>query len=241
MPTGGAVHFHTTHWSAVVTAGQGESPAAAKALAALCCTYWRPLYSYVRRLGHGPAEAQDLTQEFFARLIERRLLARADQQRGRFRTFLLTSLKHFLVNEWEKSRAAQRGGGRAIISWDEVEAENQFLAEVADQLTPEKVYEKQWASSVLEAVLRQLRAEATASGRGDLFERLKEYLWGEVARTTYAAIGAELGMTPVAVKVAAHRLRQRFREVLRAEIASTVATEQEIDEELRHLFEVVAS
>lgn len=232
--------FRTTHWSVVLAAGQGDSPQAADALTTLCRTYWYPLYVYVRRQGHPPQDAEDLTQEFFARLIEKRLVALADRERGRFRTFLLTSLKHFLINEWEKARAVQRGGRCTFVSLQEENAADRFQAELTDGLTPEKAYEKRWTATLLEGVLRQLRAEADASDRRALFEKLKDYLWGEAGAITYVSIASELSLTPTAVKVAAHRLRQRFREVLRAEIAHTVAREEEIDDELRHLFAIVS-
>lgn len=234
----GPQDFRTTHWSVVLTASQDHHPQAEEALATLCRAYWRPLYGYGRRLGYAQADAQDLTQAFFARLLERRLFKRAEQDRGRFRTFLLTAFKHFAVNEWKKAQAVQRGGRFSFVSWDDVDAEGGFQAEM--ELSPEKAFEKRWAQCLLDAVLRRLRAEAETSNRVPLFERLKEYLWGEAGQATYASIASELGLTPTAVKVAAHRLRQRFREVLRAEIAHTVTTESDIDDELRHLFDVVS-
>jgi RNA polymerase sigma-70 factor (ECF subfamily) len=232
--------FRTTHWSVVLAAGQEDSPEAVDALTRLCRTYWYPLYVYVCRKGHSPEDAQDLTQEFFRHLLEKRLFAWADRERGRFRNFLLTALKHFLINQWEKTRAVQRGGRCAFVSLQEENAAERFQAEPADDVTPEKAYEKRWAATLLEAVLRQLGVEADAGGRRTLFEKLKDYLWGESDSTSYASIALELGLTPTAVKVAAHRLRQRFREVLRAEIAHTVAREEDIDDELRHLFAIVS-
>lgn len=232
--------FRTTHWSVVLAAGQGSAPEATDALARLCRAYWYPLYVYVRRQGHAPPDAEDLTQEFFARLLEKRLFAFADRERGRFRTFLLTALKHFLVNEWEKARAVQRGGRCAFVSLQEENAAERFQAEPSDGTTPEKAYEKRWAATLLEVVLRHLRVEADASGRRALFDKLKDYLWGEAGAITYVSIASELSLTPTAVKVAAHRLRQRFREVLRAEIAQTLAREEDIDDELRHLFAIVS-
>jgi RNA polymerase sigma-70 factor (ECF subfamily) len=186
-------------------------------------------------------EAQDLTQEFFARLLEKQCLALADQQRGRFRTFLLTALKNFLINEWEKARTIRRGGTRTFVSWDQQNAETRLQVEPADDLSPEKAYEKRWATVLLEGVLRQLRLEASDAGRAALFEKLKDYLWGEAKESTYADIALDVALSETAVKVAAHRLRQRFREVLRAEIAHTVGSLEEIDEELRHLFAVVST
>jgi RNA polymerase sigma factor (sigma-70 family) len=232
--------FVTTQWSKVLMAGQGDSPAATDALAGLCRTYWYPLYVYVGRQGRSPQDAQDLTQEFFARLLEKRLVALADPERGRFRTFLLTALKHFLANEWEKAHAVRRGGRCTFLSLEQEQAAERFLAEPADDVSPEKAYEQRWAAALLEAVLQHLRQEAEAGNRAMLFEKLKDYLWGEAGAATYASIASELGLSETAVKVAAHRLRQRFREVLRAEIARTVSREEEIDDELRHLFSIVS-
>ncbi|MCI0540438.1 MAG: sigma-70 family RNA polymerase sigma factor [Verrucomicrobiales bacterium] len=233
--------FATTHWSVVLAVGGQEPERQRAALEALCRSYWYPLYAFVRRQGYSLEEAQDLTQEFFTRVLEKGSLALADQQRGRFRTFLLTALKNFLVNEWQKAHTIRRGGTRTFLSWEQENAEARLQLEPSDDLTPEKAYEKRWAMALLEDVLRQLRSEALDADRAALFEKLKDYLWGEASQTTYAGIGTELGMTETAVKVAAHRLRQRFREVLRAEIAHTVASLEEIDDELRHLFAVVST
>jgi RNA polymerase sigma-70 factor (ECF subfamily) len=232
--------FRTTHWSVVLAAGREQSAQASDALAALCRAYWPPLYGYARRLGNRPEDAQDLTQAFFARLLQRGLIAQANRERGRFRTFLLTAFRHFLVSEWEKQRAVQRGGRYAFVSWEQGDLENGYLAENPGDVSPESAFEKRWAASLLEAVLRRLRAEAEAGDRVALFERLKDYLWGDSSEVSYGSIASELGLTPTAVKVAAHRLRQRFREVLRAEIAHTVASETEIEEEMRYLFAVVS-
>jgi RNA polymerase sigma-70 factor (ECF subfamily) len=231
--------FPTTHWSLVLSAAQTASAEAEDALSSLCRTYWQPLYGYVRRQGHAPHDAEDLTQAFFARLLEKGYLSLADRRRGRFRTFLLSALKHFLINQWEKEHAKRRGGGQETVAWDTLGAEERFLAEPSDGLTPEMAYEKRWAATLLEQVLRRLREEAAASERLALFERLKDYLWGETAEG-YGAIAVALGQSEVAVKGAAHRLRQRFREVLRAEIAHTVLHDEEIEDELRHLIQVIS-
>jgi RNA polymerase sigma-70 factor (ECF subfamily) len=232
--------FPTTHWSVVLSAGEGSLPNAQAALERLCRAYWYPLYVYVRRHGRSVEEAQDLTQEFFARLLQKKYLRHADPARGRFRSFLLTALKRFLVNDWEKGRAARRGAGQPSISWDQREMETRFLVEPADQCTPEKAFEKRWAVTVLKHVLEQLRDEFTASGKAERFERLKILLWGEKGSPPYARVAAELDLTEAALKVAVHRLRERYRELLRAEVAHTVARPEEVDDELRHLIAVIS-
>jgi len=232
--------FATTRWSVVMLAGQAQSEESSSALEVLCRTYWYPLYAFVRRRGRDHDEAQDLTQAFFTRLLEKEHLTLADRQRGRFRTFLLTALKNFLVNEWEKGQAQRRGGNQRFVDWEATDAEGRFLNEPVDDSTPESVYERRWVATLLEHVLAQLRKEARASGRQPLFERLKEYFWGDSAEATYGAIAAEFNMSEIAVKGAAYRLRQRFRELLRAEIAHTVLNEEEIEDELRHLIQVMS-
>jgi len=231
-----AAVFDTTHWSVVLQAGQSESPQADAALAALCRAYWYPLYAYVRRQGHGVEDAQDFTQEFFARLLERKDLRLADRKRGRFRTFLLTSLKHFLINEWNKAKRAKRGGGRALISLDAEETETRFRAEPVDSRSPEKAFERRWAMVLLDRVLDQLQSEFAAAGRGPVFEELKSCLTGEDSESSYAEIGRRLGMTEGNLKVTVHRLRHRYRELLRQEIALTVDGPGAIDQEMRDLF-----
>jgi len=230
--------FSTTHWSVVLAAGKEDSPAAEAALERLCRTYWYPLYVFVRRKGQSPHDAQDLTQEFFARFLEKRFVSLADQSRGKFRTFLLRSLEHFLINEWTKARAAKRGGVTKTISWDEQEAEQRYLLELVDGTAPDKAYEKRWAMSLLEQVMERLREEFK-SERTDLFEALKTTVWGEATDASYQQIGAKLGMGEGAVKVAAHRMRHRYRDLLRAEVGHTVATSDEVDEELRYLAAVL--
>ena len=238
-PLSEACAFSTTHWSVVLQAGHDSSPDCNEALERLCRSYWYPLYAYVRRQGYSPHDAQDLTQEFFSRFLGRNFVSFADRSRGKFRTFLLTSLQHFLVNEWTKARTAKRGGFQQVISWDEQEAENRYLAEPTDGLAPDTIFEKRWAISLLEKVLAQLREETSAAGKGAQFESLKQYLWGEKSGVSYEEIGKELNMTEGAVKVAVHRLRQRYREMLRAEVAQTVATEEEVDVELQYLIKVI--
>ena len=198
-------------------------------------SYWYPLYAYVRRQGRTVEDAQDLTQEFFARLLERKYLRLADRSRGRFRTFLISSLKHFLINEWSKANCEKRGGGRAIISLDAEETETRFRAEPADDRTPDKAFGRQWAMVVLNRVLDQLQTEFATSNRGQGFEELKSLLTGENDDSTYAEIARRLGMTEGNLKVTIHRLRHRYRELLRKEISLTVEDPEVIDEEIREL------
>ncbi len=232
--------FVTTHWSLVVSAGRNDTPDARNALEKLCRAYWFPIYAFVRRQGHGPHDAQDLTQDFFARLLEKNYLAGVNPAKGRFRSFLLASLKHFLANEWDKARAQKRGGGQILIPIDIAAAESSGGLDPADHLTAERVFERRWALTLLEQVLRRLRADYVRDGRENLFEQLKPTLT-EASRTVgYAEIATRLGTTEGAVKVAVHRLRQRYREVLRAEIADTVASPGEVEDEIRNLFAALA-
>lgn len=234
-----AAAFATTHWSVVLAAREADSPQAAEALEELCRIYWYPLYAYVRRRGYSPDDAQDLTQEFFARLLAKRWLDAADRSRGRFRTFLLGAFSHFLANEWHRANREKRGGGRGLVSWDQAMAESRYLAEPADALTPDKIYEKRWAATLLELVLTRLQAEQVAAGKKDLFEEVKNLLWGEKSTHSQAELAANMGLSEGALKVAIHRLRRRYRELLRAQIAQTVARPDEIDDELRALMAVL--
>jgi RNA polymerase sigma-70 factor (ECF subfamily) len=231
--------FAITHWSVVVKAGSNDSKDAHVALEELCRIYWFPLYAYVRRRGHSPEDAQDLTQEFFARLLEHNWVARADRQRGRFRSFLLSAMSHFLSDEWDKARAQKRGGGVAAVPLQLDTAETRYGHEPADQVTPEQTYERRWALALLEEVLRKLRAEYEQEGRTELFTALHPCLVGERTALPYAELAAKLGISEGTVKSSVHRLRQRYRHLLRCEIAQTVAEPGEVDEELRHLFVVV--
>jgi len=232
---GGGSIFATTHWSIVLAAGRENSPEAAQALERLCSAYWYPLYAYVRRQGHAQPDAQDLVQEFFARLLGRNYLRLADRNRGRFRTFLLTSLQHFLINEWNKAKCEKRGGGQRMLSLDAEETETRFRAEPADHQTPEKAYERRWALLVLDRVLDQLQTECHAKERGAEFEELKPFLTGEDSEDSYAQIAARLGITEGNLKVMVHRLRHRYREILRQEVARTVEGPEAVDAEIRHL------
>lgn len=228
--------FRTTHWSVVIQAGQKEEHRAKEALEQLCRTYWQPLYTYVRRQGYLPEDAQDLTQEFFARLLARKTFALANPQRGRFRSFLLASIKHFLAHEWEKARAQKRGGGMQLIPLQFDTAETRLIQPVAPGETPDRAYDRQWALSLLDVVLDRLRQEYAGAGREPMFIGLKDTLTGERSEIPYCELGGQLGLSEGAVKAAAHRLRQRYRELLRDEIAQTVAGPAEIEEELRQLF-----
>jgi RNA polymerase sigma-70 factor (ECF subfamily) len=232
--------FVTTHWSVVLTARRSDTTRAQAALARLCQTYWYPLYAFVRRRGYSPHDAQDLTQEFFARLLEQNWLAQADRGRGRFRTFLLAALSHFLANEWDKARAQKRGGAVEFVPLQLDNAETRYGEEPADPVTPEHCFERRWALVLLDEVLNRLRQEQVAAGAGELFATLKPCLVGARQAQPYAALAVKLGMTEGAVKVAVHRLRQRYRQLLREEIANTVSTPEEVDAEMHHLFAVLA-
>ena len=232
--------FVTTHWSVVLTARRSDTTRAQAALCRLCQAYWYPLYAYVRRRGYQAHDAQDLTQEFFARLLAQNWLAQADRDRGRFRTFLLAALSHFLANEWDKARAQKRGGGVQIVPLQLDTAETRYGHEPADPLTPEQSFERRWALALLDEVLKRLGQEHAAAGTEKLFDLLKPCLVGDRQAQPYAALAAELGMTEGAVKMAVHRLRQRYRQLLREEIANTVADPVEVTEEMHHLFAVLA-
>jgi RNA polymerase sigma-70 factor (ECF subfamily) len=228
--------FVTTHWSAVVAAGGELEPDTRRALEFLCATYWYPLYVYVRRQGHDSEEAKDLTQEFFRELLERRTLRFADRTRGRFRTFLLTALKHFLVNDWKKANRRKRGGGLQLLPLGSEATETRFCAEPTDDMPPDQAFARRWATLVLGRVLDRLEVEFVAAGRGRLFAALKTYLTGEGSEEGQAAIARRLGMTEGNVKVSVHRLRRRYRELLRREIAMTVEDPKAVDEEILELF-----
>ena len=231
--------FATTHWSVVMAAGKGDSAQGADALEGLCRTYWYPLYAFVRRQGYGAHDAEDLTQEFFARFLAKEYFGRADPALGRFRNFLLACLKHFLSEQRRQAGRLKRGGGQTVISWDSQTAEERYQSEPADPITPEKVYDRRWALTLLEQALARLGEELSAAGKHEVFAQLKDSLWGEGGGAGYAEVAARLGLTEGALKVTVHRLRQRYRAVLREEVANTVATVHEIDEELRYLVAVI--
>lgn len=227
--------FATTRWSVVAAAGGAASPVARAALTTLCETYWSPVYGFIRRRGHNADEAADLTQEFFATLIEKDYLQAADSERGRFRSFLLTAVKRFLSKQRERDGALKRGGGQRPISLDFVAGETHYRLEPADDWTPERIFERRWALTVLERVVERLGEEYAARGKAPLFERLKACLTGAADAPALAQVASELQMSEGAVKVAAHRLRSRYREVLKAQIADTVSDPADVDDELRHL------
>lgn len=224
----------------MLVAARDGSPTAAEALEKLCRAYWYPLYAYLRRQGRDAQDAQDLTQEFFARLLARRDLERVDRAKGRFRSFLLASMKHFLANEWDKSHALKRGGGQQILSLDEEDAEGRYLQEPAADSTPEKLFEQRWAMTVLDAALARLKAEFAAADKARQFELLQPFLSGASADGDYAAVSGPLELNPGAVAVAVHRLRQRYRELVRAEVAQTVASPADVEDEMRQLFNALA-
>lgn len=236
-----AGYFATTHWTVVLQARAAEdSPAARAALESLCQAYWYPLYAFVRRQGHDAHGAQDLTQEFFARLLEKNYLQDVDRAKGRFRSFLLASLKHFLANEWDRRRALKRGGARTHVPIDPQSAETRYGLEPTHDESPERLFERRWALTLLDQVLDRLRKEFETEGKLAQFDALKVTLTSERGSVPYAELGARLGLSEGAVKVAVHRLRQRYREVLRAEIAQTVAQPEDVDTEIRHLFAALA-
>lgn len=232
--------FATTRWSVVLAAGRKSDPSSDRALADLCQSYWYPLYAYVRRRGIDADAARDLTQEFFARLLEKNNLAVAQPERGRFRAFLLTSLKNFLANEWERQRAQKRGGCNAILSLDFDSGESRFHTEPAHHDSPDRLFDRHWALAVLDHCLASLRAEFSREGKDRHFQQLKNFLAGEAA-ASYAQVGQLLGMTEGAVKVAVHRLRRRYRELLRGEVAQTLAEPAEVDDEIRCLFDALSA
>jgi RNA polymerase sigma factor (sigma-70 family) len=233
--------FATTHWSVVLAAGKGVSAEAQDALAALCQTYWYPLYAYVRRQVHQPDDAQDLTQAFFAQLLEKHYLQDADPERGRFRSFLLTAFKRFLSKERERQKANKRGGGMKLLPLDFEAGEKRYSLEPAHEATAEKIYEQRWALTLLDRVFARLRDEFDQAGKQKEFTCLKVYLTGETGTPSYEDAAAELATTEGAVKVAVHRLRRRYRDLVREEVAQTVAGPEDVDEELRHLFAVLSS
>jgi RNA polymerase sigma factor (sigma-70 family) len=234
----GCAAFATTHWSVVLTA-QERSPAADAALEKLCRTYWWPLYGFVRRNGFGPEEAQDLTQGFFALLLERRDLDVVRREKGRLRSYLLVSLKNFLAKARRRELTLKRGEGRALVRLDELIAREHADLEPADNLTADKIYERRWALTLLEQVLTRLESEYRSAGNEKLFNCLKEFLSDEPGRRSQAEVAAELGITENAVKQAFHRLRQRYRQLLRDQIAQTVAVLGDVEDELRHFISVL--
>ena len=236
-----AGRFATTHWSVVLAAGRPKSASYRQALETLCQTYWFPLYAYLRRHGSNSHEAQDYTQAFFTALLDKGGLGLADPKRGKFRSFLLASLKHFLSNERARARAKKRGGGRKALSLDFDSAESQYALEPRDELSPEKLFERSWALTVLDRTMAHLQAEAVSTNKQKLFDVLKVYLTADKGSAPYRDAAVELDMTEGAVRIAVHRLRKRYRELLRDEIAQTVTSDDQIDEEIRDLFTALGS
>jgi DNA-directed RNA polymerase specialized sigma24 family protein len=236
-----AMAFHNTHWSVVLAARDQKGTAAQAALASLCSAYWYPLYAFVRCRGFGPHDAEDLTQEFFYRFLERNSLLNVSPAAGKFRSFLLACLKHFLANERERAQAQRRGGGQFPISLDAGEGETRFLLEPADQVTPEALFEKRWAFTVLEQTMKALQQEYAAKQKGDVLEELKGFLPGGQGSQSRAELAAKRGVSASAIDVAVHRLRQRFGALLREQVARTVSSEEEVDEEIRYLISVLGS
>jgi RNA polymerase sigma factor (sigma-70 family) len=235
----GNAGFNTTHWSLVVAAAKSPSPQARAALEELCGSYWYAVYAFIRRRGKQADDARDLTQEFFARLLEKDYLEAADRERGRFRTFLLTAVSHFLSNERERACAQKRGGGQTVLSLDFERGEERYQHEPADHWTAEKIFDRRWATTLLEQAMSRLREECVANHKGDLFGKVESLLSGEKGETSYAEVAAAAKMSEGAIKVAVHRMRQRYGELVRTEIAQTVATSEEVDEELHYLFSVL--
>ena len=235
--------FPTTHWSLVIAGGENRSPEGRRALDVLCRLYWPPVYSYVRSTGHDAESARDLTQGFFARLLEKGDLRQADRTRGRFRSFLLASVAHFIANEWDRERAQRRGGGRTLASLDIEDAEAKYGASLAVSQTPETIYEKQWALTLLEHALARLEEEMSKSSYARHFPRFKPYLTLEGGDVSYRDLAGELGMSEPSIKVAIHRMRRRFGALLREEVARTLdgPSRAEVDDELRYLFSVMES
>jgi RNA polymerase sigma factor (sigma-70 family) len=238
-PGTGAGLFTTTHWSVVLAASQQESPQAAEALEKLCRTYWYPLYVYVRRRGYGSEDAGDLTQDFFAHLLKNNAFATANPQRGKFRSFLVASLDHFMINQWNRAKTAKHGGGKATIPLDAAEAERRHQQELVSSLSPEKIFDQQWGFAVLEQALARLGREFADAGKEERFDRLKVFLTSKVNYGQYPAVATELGLSTAAISLSVHRMRQRYRELVRAEIAHTVSSPAELEEEMRHLFAAI--
>ncbi len=238
--SGSGGQFLSTRWSVVLAAGGSSEPDAQAALAELCRCYWFPLYSYVRRRVPHADEAQDLIQEFFTHLLEKNTIAVADQQRGRFRAFLLTALRNFLANEWTKSQTRRRGGGHRVWQLDLESGESLIKNEPLDVLTPEKLFDRRWAETLLKVVMNQLQDEFERLGKSDYFDQLKPFLTSGRREVRYEPVARQLGISEGAAMVAAHRMRRRFRDLLRAEIAQTVPRPEEVDDEIHDLFKALS-
>jgi RNA polymerase sigma-70 factor (ECF subfamily) len=230
--------FPNTRWSVVLAATQPHSPGSTEALEVICRAYWHPLYAYVRRCGHSPHDAQDLTQEFFRRLLEKRWLENADREKGRLRTFLILTLKHFIANEWRRASAQKRGGRQPHVPLDTALAESAFAAD--QQLSPDEVFDRQWALTLLDLTLKKLQAEFTAAGKSRDYDTLKSCLMAEHGAIDYSAVAQQLGINASSTRVAVHRLRKRFRQLYREEITQTLVDGADLDGEMRHLAAALA-
>jgi DNA-directed RNA polymerase specialized sigma24 family protein len=231
--------FNTTHWSVVLTAQRGASPAAQAAMTELCGTYWYPLYAFVRRQGHPPPDAQDLTQAFFEHLLQKDFLSNVSPHKGRFRSFLLACLKHFLADEWDKVRAERSHAAKPVIALDALDAEARYRLEPADRQDPERLYARRWALTLIDRVLGRLEKEFSGHGNAVSFERVQTYLLDDEG-PTYAELAAQLGTTEAAIKMTLYRMRRRYRELFREEIAQTVANPAEVDEEIQYLLDCLS-
>jgi RNA polymerase sigma-70 factor (ECF subfamily) len=240
-PTQAGAQFTTTHWSVVLAAGDRHSPQATDALERLCRAYWYPLYAYIRRYGFGMEDAQDLTQEFLLHLLERGSVATVAREKGRFRSFLLAALKYFLANERDRARTQKRGGDLRRIDWDALTAEQRYALEPAGPPDAHKLYDRRWAMTLLDRVVNRMEEEHRTAGKEQLFAELHGCLLGDTESLPYEPVAQRLRMSPGAVKTAVHRMRRRFQELIRSEIAQTVATPSEVEDELRSLCGVIAS
>jgi RNA polymerase sigma-70 factor (ECF subfamily) len=241
MPGSATSGFHSTSWTLIKAAADNPTTDSRLALASLCQTYWHPVYAFIRRKGHDQEQAQDLTQSFFALLLEKNYLADADRQRGKFRSFLLTSVRHFLANEWDRKKTQKRGGGHAAVSIDLVEAERWYVPALVDETTPESLFEHRWALSLLEHVMTRLRAEFAAAGKAGQFEKLAIFLDSDSEDARYNELADSMGLSPGALRMLVYRMRRRYRRLLREEIAQTVSTPEETDEEIHFLLSTLSS
>jgi len=239
VPLSGERKFASTRWSIVVAAGAPDAPDRHAALATLCQTYWYPVYAFIRRRGASAADAQDLTQEFFAVLLEKDYVRLADRERGRFRTFLLTAVTRFLTKQRERDNAAKRGGGRTMLSLDLAHSEERYRLEPVEHWTPERLFERRWALTLLDRVVAQLGERYAKQGKQELFERIKGVLTGALSADENAELASQLGLSEGTLKVAVHRLRRRYRDLLKQEIAETVADPGETADELDYLLAAV--
>ena len=237
----GGGEFCTTHWSVVLQAGQDDSTQSARALEQLCQTYWLPLYAFARRSGLPEADAKDATQDFFAHLLAKALFAQADPDRGRFRSFLITSFKNHIGQQRVRANAQKRGGGIPLISLDETVAEDRYQHEPADHRSPDRLFDQRWAITVVETVFARLKAEWDRAGKNSQFAAMKPWLTGDASGSSFAQLGAQLGVSAGAARTAVHRLRQRYHELFQAEVLQTVTSKAELQEELRHILAALAS